>query len=74
MSLFRKLVLKGPLSRGTHVNAPEAILWNAGAIEFSAQYPILAQMDGETARLETGDFPATIELTEPVIPVLRQAP
>ena len=29
-------------------------------------------MDGETALLEDGDFPAVIELTEPVIPVIRE--
>jgi diacylglycerol kinase family enzyme len=71
MSLFRKLVLKGLFAYGTHVNKPEAMLWNARQVEFSAQYPLLAQMDGETVLLKEGDFPAIIELTDPVIPILK---
>jgi hypothetical protein len=71
MSLFRKLDLKERFTNGTHVSKPEAILWNARQVEFNAQYPLLAQMDGETVRLEETDFPAVIELTEPVIPILR---
>ena len=74
MSLFRKLALKGLLPYGTHADKPEVMLWNAVAVEFSAQYPLLAQMDGETVLLEQGDFPAVIELTEPVIPVLKKPP
>ena len=42
-------------------------------VEFSGLYPILAQMDGETVLLEPEDFPAAIELSEPVIPVLKLA-
>jgi hypothetical protein len=30
-------------------------------------------MDGETVLLQKEDFPAVMELTEPVIPVLRLA-
>ena len=74
MSVFRKLILKTLLSRGTHVDTPEAMLWNANAVQFSAQYPILAQMDGETVLLEEGDFPALIELSPPVIPILKSSP
>jgi len=70
MSLFRKLALKGLFTYGTHINKSEAILWNAKAVEFSGQYPILAQMDGETVLLNIEDFPACIELTEPVIQIL----
>jgi len=40
-------------------------------VEFSGSYHILAQMDGETVLLQPEDFPAAIELTEPVIPVLK---
>jgi diacylglycerol kinase family enzyme len=71
MSVFRKLALKGLFAYGTHIDKPEAILWNARSIKFTSQYPILAQMDGETVLLEDGDFPALIELSEPAIPVLK---
>ncbi|MDR1802132.1 MAG: diacylglycerol kinase [Treponema sp.] len=72
MPVFRKLRLKTLLKNGTHVDTPEAMLWNASAVEFSSQYPLLAQMDGETVLLKEGDFPARIELSPPVIPVLRK--
>jgi diacylglycerol kinase family enzyme len=71
MSLWRKLALKELFNDGTHVDKPEAILFNASRVEFSGQYPILAQMDGETVLLQPQDFPAAIELSPPVIPVLR---
>jgi len=71
MSLLRKLALKGPISNGTHIDKPEAMLWNAAAVEFTPEFPLLAQMDGETVLLKEGDFPAVIELTGPVIPILR---
>ena len=71
MSLLRKVALKGLFAYGTHIDKPEAILWNAQAVEFSSQFPILAQMDGETVLLEDGDFPGVIELTEPVIQILK---
>jgi diacylglycerol kinase family enzyme len=73
MPLLRKLALKGLFANGTHIDKPEAILFNARRIEFSGEYPILAQMDGETVLLQKEDFPAVMELTEPVIPVLRFA-
>ena len=73
MSLFRKLALKGPLGNGGHIDQPEAMLWNAAQVEFSAEHPILVQMDGETLRLEKGDFPAVIELSAPLIPIIRGA-
>ena len=71
-SLFRKLVLKGYLSDGRHVNKAEALFWNSHSVEFTARHPILAQMDGETVLLDEMDYPAIIELTEPVIPVFRK--
>ena len=73
MSLFRKLALKGLFATGGHVNKPEATLFNAHRVEFSSDYPFLAQMDGETVLLNKNDFPAAIVLTEPVIPILRLA-
>ncbi|MDR2923173.1 MAG: diacylglycerol kinase [Treponema sp.] len=72
MPLLRKLALKGLFTDGSHIDKPETILFNARRVEFSGSFPILAQMDGETILLQKEDFPATIELTEPVIPVLRR--
>ena len=71
MPLIRKLALKGSLAYGTHIDRSEAILWNAQSVEFSSRYPMLAQMDGEAVLLDESDYPAVIELTEPVIPVLK---
>jgi hypothetical protein len=48
-------------------------LFNARRVEFSAMYPMLAQMDGETVLLEKEDYPAAIELTEPLIPQFKIA-
>jgi len=72
MSIFRKIILKELMLSGAHINAPEAILFNASRLEISGLLPVMAQMDGEAIRLETEDFPVTIELTDPVIPVLKQ--
>ena len=71
MPLLRKLALKGLFSTGAHIDKPESILFNACRVEFSGSHPMLAQMDGETVLLQREDFPAAIELTEPVIPVLK---
>jgi len=70
MSMFRKLALKGLFSSGTHADKKEAILWNSSRVEFKSEYPLLAQMDGETVLLEGNDFPAIIELTGPAINIL----
>jgi diacylglycerol kinase family enzyme len=71
MPLLRKLALKGLFTTGKHADRPEALLFSAARIEISGEHPILAQMDGETALLEPADFPAVMELTEPVIPALK---
>jgi diacylglycerol kinase family enzyme len=73
MPLLRKLSLKGLFATGAHIDKPESILFNAHRVEFSGSHPMLAQMDGETILLQREDFPAAIELTEPVIPVLKRA-
>ena len=70
MPLLRKLALKVHMPYGTHIDEPEAILWSAQSVEFSARHPILAQMDGETVLLEKEDYPAVIALSEPVIQIL----
>jgi diacylglycerol kinase family enzyme len=72
MSLLRKIALKGLFTTGKHIDKPEAILFNARRVEFSGSFPILAQMDGEAILLQPEDFPAAIELTEPLIPVLKR--
>jgi len=71
MPLFRKLAVKGQVTKGRHANNPNAILFNAHRLEFSIEQPILAQMDGETVLLQKEDFPAAMELTAPVIPFLK---
>jgi diacylglycerol kinase family enzyme len=71
MPLLRKIALKGLFRTGEHIDKPESILFNARRVEFSAMYPLLAQMDGEAVLLEREDFPAAIELTEPLIPLLK---
>ena len=71
MPVYRKLFLKGLLNNGTHIKEPEAILWNARSVEFSTEYPLLAQMDGEAIVLNKNDYPAVIELSDPIIPVLK---
>ena len=73
MSLFRKMIIKSQVAKGTHAKNPEVILFNAHRLEFSGMHPILAQFDGETILLQPDDFPAVMELTEPVIPLLKLA-
>jgi hypothetical protein len=72
MSLFRKLALKGLFNSGHHVDKKESMLFSAPRVEFKGQFPILAQMDGETVLLTPEDFPAAIEQTAPVIPILKR--
>jgi diacylglycerol kinase family enzyme len=69
--LLRKLTLKGKISKGKHAKCKEVILFNAHRIEFKGCQPILAQMDGETILLQPDDFPAVMELTPQVIPLLK---
>jgi len=71
MSLFRKLAIKGQVSKGKHTNNPNTIMFNAHRLEFSGSHPILAQMDGETVLLQPDDFPAVMKLTAPMIPHLK---
>jgi diacylglycerol kinase family enzyme len=71
MPLFRRLSIKKQVSKGKHLNSPEVICFNSHRIEFSYSHPILAQMDGETILLQSNDFPAVMELTAPVIPLLK---
>jgi diacylglycerol kinase family enzyme len=71
MPLLRKLAIKGLVKRGEHTGSPEAIMLNAHRLEFKCLHPILAQMDGETVLLQPEDFPAALELTAPVIPLLK---
>jgi diacylglycerol kinase family enzyme len=73
MPLLRKVALKGLFTTGAHADKSESFLFNARRVEFRGKHPILAQMDGEAVLLGPEDFPAAIELTEPVIPVLKKA-
>jgi diacylglycerol kinase family enzyme len=72
MSLPKKVIFKERFNTGSHVGQPEAILFNADKLEFHYDTPILAQMDGETVRLLPEDFPVSITLSDPVIPVLKR--
>jgi diacylglycerol kinase family enzyme len=72
MSVFRKLAVKKLVEKGTHSNAPETVFYNAQRIEVTGNNPVLAQMDGETILLQKEDFPVMMELTAPVIPVLKR--
>ena len=71
MPLLRKLAIKGLFTTGAHAQKPESALFNAARVVIAGEYPLLAQMDGETVLLRKEDFPAAIELTAPVIPVLK---
>ncbi len=71
MPVHRKLINKIAAIKGTHINNPEAIMLNANRLEIMGDQPILAQMDGETILLKPEDFPITMELTAPVIPLLK---
>jgi diacylglycerol kinase family enzyme len=71
MPLLSKFALKGKVYKGKHVDSPKVIMLNAHRLEFTGNHPILAQMDGETVLLQPEDFPAAMELTAPVIPLLK---
>jgi diacylglycerol kinase family enzyme len=71
ISLPAKLALKGQVTRGKHADNKAVILLSAQRVEFTGSHPILAQMDGETILLQPDDFPAVMELTAPVIPILK---
>jgi hypothetical protein len=57
---------------GRHADKAETLLFNARRVEFWCWEPILAQMDGEAVLMQSADFPLALELTEPVIQVLRR--
>jgi diacylglycerol kinase family enzyme len=73
ISLAGKLALKGQVSKGAHADNKAVTLLSAQRVEFTGSHPILAQMDGETILLQPDDFPAVMELTAPVIPILKIA-
>jgi len=70
-SVFGKLAIKGQVVNGKHINNKSVITLNANRLEFTCKHPILAQMDGETILLQPDDFPAVMELTAPLIPLLK---
>ncbi|MDR2767388.1 MAG: diacylglycerol kinase [Treponema sp.] len=71
MPLLRKIAFRELFDAGTHVDKPEAVLFNAERVTLGGIHPVLAQMDGEAVLLTPEDFPVTIELTEPAIQILR---
>jgi len=68
---LRKLTLKKQIAKGKHINNSDVLLFNAHRLEFSGIHPILAQMDGETILLQPDDFPAVMEITSPMISLLK---
>jgi diacylglycerol kinase family enzyme len=71
MPVARKIAIKRLVTEGKHAACPEVLLFSAASVKFSCEYPILAQMDGETTLLKPEDFPAVIQVSEPLIPVLN---
>lgn len=71
MSLFRKLRLKKHVRLGTHTEFPEMILYSAERLVLQYSQKILIQFDGESHLLTADDFPLVMELTEPIITVLK---
>jgi diacylglycerol kinase family enzyme len=74
ISLRKKIALKKLFLTGRHAELPEVRLFNAHRVELSYHSPLLAQRDGESVLLEEPDFPVSIELSEPAIPVLKRLP
>jgi len=72
MPLFRKLSLKSQVAKGTHTHSKEPVFLSAHKIEINGKNKILAQMDGEPFPLTPADFPITMEITLPSIPVLKK--
>ena len=73
MSILGKLALKKLVALGRHDGQDGVFLFSGHRLEITCRQPILAQMDGETILLQPEDFPAVIELTSPVIPLLKPA-
>jgi len=71
MPFFRKIKIKNQITKGKHVKNRDALLFNAHRLEVKFNQPILAQMDGETVLLQPDDFPAIMQLTAPVIPLIK---
>lgn len=71
--LLRKLILKGPITKGRHRGFPEVEFFSAARVEIGFHDRALVQMDGEVERLEAGDFPVVFERTERAIRVICRA-
>jgi len=73
MSLWRKLLIKGPLSAGRHADFPEVSLFSAARLVLDYPGPLLFQADGEVTRMEAGDFPLAMEVVPAAYAVLGPA-
>lgn len=60
-SLFRKLLVKGPIETGRHENVREVEHFTAAKIELTYEERIPLQCDGETEDLARCDFPLVME-------------
>jgi len=72
MSILRRLAIKGQVAKGKHTKNPGTHFLSANRLEIMYGHPILAQMDGETILLQPNDFPIKMELTTPMIPLLKK--
>ncbi|HKL84996.1 MAG TPA: diacylglycerol kinase family protein [Treponemataceae bacterium] len=73
MSLRRKLLLKKHVREGTHTSFPEMIVFSADRLVLHYSQKILIQFDGEARLLTPADFPLVMELTEPIITILKKS-
>ncbi len=70
--VLKRIALKALFTTGRHADRPEARIFSADRLEINADRKILAQMDGEAVELLPEDFPVTLALSEPIIPILKK--
>lgn len=72
MPLLKKLIMKGLFKTGGHRLVPETVLASGDRLVIDFNEKILMQLDGEVHQLHPADFPLVMELTEPVIQIIRK--
>lgn len=70
LSLFTKLANMKAFEDGTHVDKNFSKFYTASKLVMKYSGKILVQLDGESYILNKVNFPLTMELTKPVIPVI----
>lgn len=71
MGLFRKLKLKGLVYRGEHQGIDKIHFLTARRLTIDYDRRVPLQLDGEPVWLEPENFPLTVEIHPPTIPILR---